>query len=100
MFGACPVLALGGYSETVGRCEVYELWLRVSTSGLIGNIQHKVVTYLNNPDGISKTSIKWSVIKELRQVRMDPQNKNSLGFIRSNVAGLTCVGRQYLVRYR
>jgi glycosyltransferase involved in cell wall biosynthesis len=100
MFRRDPILALGGYSEIAHGCEDYELWLRVAANGLIGSVQHKVVTYLNNPDGMSKTSIKWSVIKELRRVRMVAQKKMGIGIVKSNLNDFIWVTKQYLGRYK
>jgi glycosyltransferase involved in cell wall biosynthesis len=100
MFRREPILALGGYSESAHGCEDYELWLRIATNGLIGSVNHKVVTYLNNPEGMSKTSIKWGVFRELRRVRMVAQKRMNLGFINSNFNDLVWVARQYLSRYR
>ena len=99
MFRKTAVVAMGGYRVDMHGCEDYDLWLRLMPHGSFSGIQKKVLSYLSNPVGMTRTKIKFSVIWRLRQSRMAAQKSLGVNLLHANLNDLLWVLRQLLNQF-
>jgi hypothetical protein len=56
----------GGYLNGMDGCEDYELWLRMATEGVLISTGTYLISYLDNPEGMSRWKLEKHQLKEIR----------------------------------
>lgn len=69
MMKKSAVMRVGGYQTNLHGCEDYDLWLRLVSQGRFAAFSEKLVTYYQNPLGLSKKGIPYSAHRLLKKSR-------------------------------
>ena len=56
----------GGYQKGMDGCEDYELWLKMATKGELASTGTYLISYLDNPEGMSRWKLEKHQLKEIR----------------------------------
>jgi glycosyltransferase EpsE len=56
----------GGYLQGMDGCEDYELWLRMAVEGDLMSTGTYLISYLDNPEGMSRWKLEKNQLKEIR----------------------------------
>lgn len=99
MFRKTTIESLGGYRLNLHGCEDYDLWLRMISFGSIASVGQKVLTYLSNPEGMTKTPISFTTIRKLRTSRMSAHKVIGTNLLKANLHDLIWTFRQLANQY-
>jgi glycosyltransferase involved in cell wall biosynthesis len=99
MFRKTTIEIMGGYRLDLHGCEDYDLWLRMISLGSIASVGQKVLTYLSNPEGMTKTPISVTTIRKLRTSRMAAQKVIGTNLLKANLHDLVWTFRQLANQY-
>lgn len=100
MFRKEVCLGISGYRDGLTSCEDYDLWLRMIKKTKFFGIQKALVSYLMNPNGMTKTSIPHGSIKLLRQSRLGAQRELNVSRAVSLLQTINWEGRQWIQSLR
>lgn len=78
MFKREIVRSMGGYRHGLDGCEDYDLWLRLMSHGSLVSVQRTIVSYLKNPDGMTRVPLSMSKLLTIQRSQKSAQNATGI----------------------
>lgn len=88
----------GGYKLGIDGCADYELWMRMALYGQLKSTGSHLISYLDNPEGMSRWIVTMKQLKELNTTRRELLRNLNVPFFHREFINLNFVLRQKIGR--